>query len=96
MRPRPRFHLPDPRLIALTFISLLLMLGLALVRPEQLQVVLYKSGLVTLGAVLGFWLDWTLFPYLHPSKCAEPLIASAMLRRALVVTAAILGLTLGL
>ena len=71
---------------------------LAAIRPEQLQVVLYKSALVTFGAVLGYWIDRGLFGAQdRPHKCAmwQTLVA-AWLRRALITLACILGLTLGL
>lgn len=44
-------------------LTALLLLGLiALVSPQQLSVVIYKISLITLAAVLGYWLDRSLFP----------------------------------
>lgn len=86
-----------PRMAAFTIITLVLLLALASIRPEQLQVVLYKSGLVTLGAVLGYWIDRHLFPRARPTECRDILLVGvAYLRRALIVLACVLGLTLGL
>ena len=86
-----------PRLTDWTLVTLVLLLGLALMAPEQLQIVLYKAGLVTLGAVLAYWIDRSLFPYARPHTCTSDLqIAGAWLRRALIVLACVLGLTLGL
>jgi hypothetical protein len=80
-----------------SLITVLLLLALALVRPEQLQVVLYKSGLVTLGAVLGYWIDKALFPEGRPAEQNSLiLVGAAYLRRSLIVLACVLGLTLGL
>lgn len=95
-----------PRLSTWLFISVGLLAVLALLNPAQLPVVLYKLSLVSLGAVLGYWIDRSLFPYArphaympwHPGDCKNisvP-IALIMMRRAVVIFAVILGLTLGL
>ncbi|MFG6287083.1 putative holin [Pseudomonas aeruginosa] len=54
--------------------------------------------LVTLGAVAGYWIDRSLFPYVaRPHECSANLVVvGAWLRRGLIVLACILGLTLGL
>ncbi|EMF0962032.1 TPA: putative holin, partial [Pseudomonas aeruginosa] len=39
-----------------TLVTLVLLIILAAIRPEQLQVVAYKLVLVTLGAVAGYWI----------------------------------------
>ncbi|MNG11322.1 hypothetical protein D3C84_948560 [compost metagenome] len=69
-----------------------------MIRPEQLQVVVYKAGLVTLGAVLGYWIDRSLFLVeARPHECIGGIhIVGAWVRRAVIVLACILGLTLGL
>lgn len=86
-----------PRLTDWTLVTLALLLALALLAPEQLQVVLYKAGLVTLGAAMGYWIDRSLFPYGRPHECIGfLLIGMSMLRRAMIVLACVLGLTLGL
>ncbi|MFW9266490.1 putative holin [Pseudomonas sp. NR3] len=85
-----------PRMTDWTLITLILLICLALVAPTKLPVVLYKAGLVTLGGVLGYWIDRALFPYARPNQVARPERAMAGVRRALVVLACVLGLTLGL
>lgn len=86
-----------PRMTSWSLVTLFLLLALAVIRPEQLEVVLYKAGLVTLGAVLAYWIDRSLYPHARPHACAdEVLMAFAWLRRALIVVACVLGLTLGL
>ena len=92
-----------PRFWICTVIAIALLAALAVVAPHQLPVVLYKCGLVTLGAVLGYWIDRNLFPYSRPHEatCVDRAGAHwarsmAMLRRAIVVLACVLGLTLGL
>lgn len=51
-----------------TVITLILLIGLSVVAPTKLPVVLYKAGLVTLGGVLGYWIDRALFPYARPNR----------------------------
>ncbi|MHA7915514.1 putative holin [Alloalcanivorax xenomutans] len=89
-----------PRLTEWLVITIGLLVVIALIQPQQLPVVLYKASLVTMGAVLGYWIDRTLFPYARPHTFARGTqavpCAAAMVRRALVVLACILGLTLGL
>lgn len=86
-----------PRMTSWTLITLVLLLVLAAIAPEQLQVVLYKAGLVTLGATLAYWIDRSLFPDARPHECGDTFaLAAAWLRRALIVLACVIGLTLGL
>lgn len=90
------------RLLGWAIVALLLQIVLAVLAPQQLPVLLYKVALVTQGAVLAYWIDRALFPYARPhvllrrvDDCYYP-AALAMLRRALIVLACVLGLTLGL
>lgn len=92
--PKRRPH--APRMTDWTLITIALLLCLAIVAPTKLPVVLYKSGLVTLGGVLGYWIDRALFPYARPDQVASAERPMAGIRRALVVLACVLGLTLGL
>lgn len=92
-------RLRAPRMTLWTIIALCLLLALAEVRPEQLQVVLYKAGLVTLAVVLGYWFDRSLFlgREARPHECIGGIhIVGAWLRRALIVLAVVLGMTMGL
>jgi len=54
------------RLFGWALITLSLLIGLWLLRPEQMPVILYKFCLVTFGAVLGYWIDRAIFPYARP------------------------------
>ena len=104
-----------PRLTLWVFVTMALMICLALAAPEQMPVIAYKVALVTLGVVLAYWLDRALFPYARPHACLQnrnapgggwtddaeayrytAAFAAACLRRALIVLACVLGLTLGL
>lgn len=68
--PTPPIRLPIhqrlPRLSGWTLITIFLMSGIWLLAPQQLPVSLYKLSLVTLAAVVGYWLDRSLFPYARP------------------------------
>ena len=51
--------------------AVLLLALIAIISPIQLPVVLYKAALVSLAAVLGYWLDRSLFPYARPDGYLE-------------------------
>ena len=48
--------------------AVLLLLIIALVSPQQLPVGVYKLSLISLAAVLGYWLDRSLFPKARPGQ----------------------------
>lgn len=97
-----------PRCAGWLLISAALVLAIAVLAPQNLPVMVYKLGLVTVAAVMGYYIDRALFPYARPHKYAHghqvgslaphisTLFAAAMLRRSVIVLACILGLTLGL
>ncbi|MCV2359650.1 putative holin [Paucibacter sp. TC2R-5] len=88
-----------PRFSAGLVVALLLLVAVWAIAPQQLPVTLYKLTLVTIAAVAGYWLDRGLFPYARPDKVArcmgDAVIAAAMLRRAVIVAAAMLAMGLG-
>ena len=57
-----------PRTTTWLLLTALLLVVIAVIAPPQLPVVLYKASLVSLAAVLGYWLDRTLFPYARPDS----------------------------
>ena len=65
-------HIPiwlrAPRNILWLAVAVLLLAVIAVVSPVQLPVVLYKTALIALAAVLGYWLDRALFPYARPDS----------------------------
>lgn len=71
--------------------------------PHQLGVLLWSLSKLSLGAYLGYWIDRSIFRYARPGSIdwrdAGPhtayLLAGCMLRRALIIAAAILALGLG-
>lgn len=108
-----------PRSTVWLLASLVLLLVLALMSPQQLPIALYKLTLIALAAVVGYWVDRGLFPYARPDGYLvrdwrygtdEPegdvdfpvcgpyhrVFTAAMLRRALIVGAVVIGVALGL
>lgn len=100
-------HIPMPRLLGWIVVSILLTLAVALIAPQQVPVSLYKLNLIALAGVAGYWLDRALFPYARPDRfvdkvrrdrddlCSAGLAMASMLRRAVVVAAAMVAVGLG-
>ena len=86
-----------PRLSFWIVITLALTLAVGLLAPQQLGVTLYKLSLVSLAAVLGYWIDRSVFPYARPhcrpEGCQYDEVAT--LRRAILMAAVILAIALG-
>ncbi|HAD0068019.1 TPA_asm: hypothetical protein G0L53_09585, partial [Salmonella enterica subsp. enterica serovar Typhimurium] len=78
-----------PRLSGWLVASVVLFALIGWTSSAQIPVVIYKLSLVSLSAVLGYWLDRSLFPWARPdSFCPweESLCcAAAMIRRAIIV-----------
>ena len=64
-------RLQAPRLSGWLLMTLVLLIGVWAIAPQQLPVSLYKLSLVTLAAVVGYWLDRSLFPYARPDLFLE-------------------------
>ncbi|EFB2829203.1 MULTISPECIES: putative holin [Escherichia] len=89
-----------PRLSGWLVASVALFVAIGWTSSAQIPVVIYKLSLVSLAAVLGYWLDRSLFPWARPdsfcpweeARCC----AAAMIRRAIIVAAVCLSVALGL
>ena len=46
------------------FITVLILAFLAVISPQQLPVIAYKSALVSFAACIGVWIDRAIFPML--------------------------------
>lgn len=57
-----------PRLSGWFLITILLLVSVWAIVPHQLAVSLYKLSLVSMAAVVGYWLDRSLFPYARPDS----------------------------
>lgn len=109
---------PLPRLTGTILVTLLLLVAVGLLAPQQLEVSIYKLSLMSMAGVGGYWLDIALFPYARPDnylvnpdyRNARPVtgdancpvvmgyrltFAAAMLRRSIIVGAAMLASALG-
>lgn len=85
-----------PRMSLWLFIAAALLAAIAWAAPQNIPVVGYKLALATSGAVLGYWIDRGIFPYARPDKIEPDAGQVAQIRRALVVSAVVIGITLGL
>lgn len=95
------------RMIEWLLVSVALALAIYLAAPHQLPVTLYKLSLITSAAVVGYWLDRSLFPYARPDQFGRwadnlfvnatqaEVFAACMQRRAIIVGAAIVAGALG-
>lgn len=88
-----------PRMTDWIIVTILLTLLIYFLAPQQLPVSLYKLSLITTAAVVGYWIDRSLFPYARPDNPSiqpyDMIIAAAMLRRAIIVGCAMLAVSLG-
>lgn len=87
-----------PRMTDWALITIVLIVAIAVLKPELLGVSLYKLSLITMAAVIGYWIDRSLFPYARPddlvlTEAVER--SAAMLRRAIIVGCAMLAASLG-
>ena|SRR5690348_5257565 len=98
-----------PRMWHWIVLTLLMLAAISVLSPQQLPVILYKANMTALFAVLGYWIDRSLFPYARPhvftvESHTGPIIGSAdalpfaacMIRRALIIFAVVLGGSIGL
>ena len=85
------------RMLDWLVVSLVLALAIWLLAPHQLGVTIYKLSMVSLAAVAGYWIDRSLFPYARPDELSltGEQVSAAYIRRAIVVGACIVGVSLG-
>jgi len=77
-------------------IAVFLLILVGAVAPQQLGIVLYKLTLVASAAWTGYWIDRGLFPYGRPDHVAPENFSMAALRRAIVIAACVIGVSIGL
>lgn len=100
-----------PRMTDWLLVTLALIAAIAALKPELLPVSLYKLSLITMAAVVGYWIDRSLFPYARPDQVmfryrdssddhngnnSAIVIVASMLRRAIIVGCAMLAVSLGM
>jgi len=92
-----------------TAVALVLLIGVAWISMQQFEIMIYKFALVACAGVLGYWVDILLFPHFRPEEASKKLkenakdghswyilAASIQIRRALIILAVIMGVSLGL
>jgi|TARA_B100000809_G_scaffold52403_1_gene47735 hypothetical protein len=82
-------------------VSIILLTAVFLISPAQIPVIIFKASLVTLAAILGYWIDYLLFPHMRPGIIdkieQDPIIrASIAIRRAIIIFGTILGMSMAL
>lgn len=85
-----------PRMTDWFILAVVLIAIVYVVAPQNLPVVIYKLSLVSLAGLLGYRLDRSLFPYARPDHVPETVIGLAMLRRAIIVAAFMVAVSIGL
>ncbi|SIS88140.1 putative holin [Neptunomonas antarctica] len=92
------FEIRLPRLFFWLLITVALTLAVAYLAPYQLTVTLYKISLVSLAAVLGYWIDRAVFPYARPHQLMSSKDVAgdcATIRRVILMSAIIIAIALG-
>ena len=77
-------------------VSLLTLVAIWIVAPQQVAVILAKFNLLALGAWLGYWVDRMAFPYSRPHEAKAAQAEAAQIRRALIIAAAMVSMALAL
>lgn len=88
-----------PRMWDWILLTVLLFGLVAWIAPQQLPVVLYKTLLVSLAAVISYWVDHSLrahFIRKITETLADIVVAAIIISRSLIFLGCVLGMTLGL
>lgn len=95
------------RMLDWLIVAIVLTVAIAMIAPHQLPVTAYKLSLVTLAAVVGYYIDRSLFPYARPDTFRHwrgqflvdspeaVVFAIAQVRRALIIAACMIAVSLG-
>lgn len=86
------------KLRGFTLLAAILTLAVSVIAPAQFPVVLHKFSLVTLSAILGYWLDRHIFPESRPSDLMEDPMGyhKATLRRVILIAATMIAFAVAL
>nr|WP_284047109.1 putative holin [Halomonas llamarensis] len=83
-------------------LAIITTIGVGFLYPHQLGVLLWSLTKLCWGAYLGYWIDRSIFPYARPDRFSpdndpsgRSLWELLMLRRAIIIAAAVLALGLG-
>lgn len=84
------------RMGAMALASTVLTGGMAAIARQQLGILVFKACLLTLAAVIGYWIDRTAFPDTRPHLIGDPQLRWRYeWRRAAIMAAALLTAGLG-
>lgn len=84
------------RMGAMALSSTVLTGGVAVIARQQLGILVFKACLLTLAAVIGYWIDRTAFPDTRPHLIGDPQLRWRYeWRRAAIMAAALLTAGLG-
>jgi hypothetical protein len=90
-----------PRLAGWGALAASLIFLLWMFAPAQVPVILHKLAIVTLGAVVAYWLDRHAFPHARVGDLIDqgqtdpdfyPVISAAFIRRAIIIGAGMLAM----
>ncbi|MBZ9574398.1 putative holin [Modicisalibacter sp. MOD 31.J] len=82
-------------------LALIMTTAVGMLYPHQLGLLLWSLAKLSWGAYLGYWIDRSLFPYARPGAFTVSntnglqSVALLMLRRAIIIAAALIALGLG-
>lgn len=90
-----------PRMWDWSLLTVALFAMVAWLAPQQLNVVLYKALLVSIAAVMTYWVDHSLRAHFikrlaENGAPADTVVAAIIVSRALIFLGCALGMTLGL
>ena len=90
-----------PRMWDFIILSVVLIALVAWIAPQQLSVVVYKALLVSIAAVMTYWVDHSLHAHYikrvaESGALADVVVAAIIVARALMFLGCALGITLGL
>jgi len=106
VRPNKFSSLMRVRMLWCAIYSLVLLLIVTWIAPQQVPVIVYKVNLVLLAGPGGYWLDRWAFPYARPDRFLtadggvmvnhKRVFGAAMIRRSIIMGSAMLAVGMGL
>ena len=99
MRPNKFSSLMRVRMLWCAIYALVLLFVVYRIAPQQVPVIVYKINLILLAGPGGYWLDRWAFPYARPDRFLTAdgeVMGATMIRRAIIMGAAMLAVGMGL
>jgi len=73
--------------------TIVLLVSIWITNPQQIEVIAYKATFITLGGLVAYWVDRWTFPSIRDTKPGDR--SQAMMRRAMLMCAAMLAFAIG-